>query len=208
MENNVLKEFSSIERNIRRNNLTVLCLIGLMAVMVITFAVTLYKIDTYYASNRLILERDGYIHKSSVISDKESLQIEIKDFMTSFYQTFYTFNQFSLDKNINLGLYKGDESIRNIYTRYKNEDWYNTIIQQNIDQVSEINQEGFRIDVSVYPYNVAVDGVMMLRKGDQVKRFVLRGTCQLEVVTRDFPKNPHGLFIRGWKEEKFDLIQK
>lgn len=206
MENNVLKEFSSIEKNIRRNNLTVLCLIGLMVVMVITFAITLYKLDTYYASNRLILERDGYIHKASVISEKESLEIEIKDFMTSFYHTFYSFNQFSMDKNINLGLYKGDESLRNLYVKYKNDDWYNTIIQQNIDQTSQISDNGYTIDVSVYPYKVSVQGVMILRMGEQIKQFVLKGTCSLEVVNRDFPKNPHGLFIRGWNEEKFELV--
>jgi hypothetical protein len=207
MENRVLKEFASIEKNVRRNNLTVIGLIALMAVMVIVFALTLYRIDTFYASNRLVLERDGYVHRASMMSEKESLEIEIKDFMTSFYHTFYTFNQFSMDKNINLGLYKGDESIRTLYAKYKDDGWYNTVIQQNIDQIAEIKDNGFTIDVSVYPYRVSVDGLMALRKGDQTKQFILKGSCLVEVVTRDFPKNPHGFFIRGWKEDKYEVGQ-
>lgn len=207
MENSVFKEFTNIERNIRRNNLTVIGLILLMIVMVITFVVALFKINTFYASNRLVLERDGYVHKASLISSKDALEIEIKDFMTSFYNSFYTFNQFSLDKNINIGLYKGDESIRNLYVKYKNDSWYNTVIQQNIDQVSAVNDDGFTIDVSVYPYKVSVKGLMTLRKGEQTKHFVLNGTCLVEVVTRDFPKNPHGLFIRNWQEDKFEVNQ-
>jgi hypothetical protein len=67
-----------------------------------------------------------------------------------------------------------------------------------------VKDNGFSVDVSVYPYQVTVEGIMSLRKGDQTKQFLLKGTCQIEVVTRDFPKNPHGLFIRGWKEEKFE----
>jgi hypothetical protein len=207
MENAVFKEFTNIEKNIRRNNLTVIGLIFLMIIMVITFVVALFKIDAYYASNRLVLERDGYVHKVSLISSKDALEIEIKDFMTSFYNSFYTFNQFSLDKNINIGLYKGDESIRNLYVKYKNDSWYNTVIQQNIDQVAEINEDGFTIDVSVYPYKVSVKGLMTLRKGEQLKHFILNGTCSVEVVTRDFPKNPHGLFIRNWMEEKYEVKQ-
>lgn len=207
MENSVFKEFTNIERNIRRNNLTVIGLILLMIVMVITFVVALFKIDTFYASNRLVLERDGYVHKASLISSKDALEIEIKDFMASFYNSFYTFNQFSLDKNINIGLYKGDESIRNLYVKYKNDSWYNTVIQQNIDQVSAVNDDGFTIDVSVYPYKVSVKGLMTLRKGEQIKHFVLNGTCLVEAVTRDFPKNPHGLFIRNWQEDKFEVNQ-
>lgn len=207
MENPILKEFTTIERNIRRNNLTVIGLIALMMVMVVVFVVALFKINSFYASNRLVLERDGYVHKVSMISEKDALEIEIKDFMTSFYSSFYSFNQFNLDKNINMGLYKGDESLRGLYVKYKNEDWYNTVIQQNIDQVSQIKDDGFTLDVSVYPYKVSVQGVMVLRKGDQQKQFVLNGTCMVEVVTRDFPKNPHGLFIRGWREEKFEVNQ-
>lgn len=204
MENNVLKEFSGIEKTIRRNNLVVVSLIGLVALMAVVFAVSLYRMNLYYATNRLVLEGDGTVHRTAVMSQKEALEIEIKDFMTSFYATFYSFDQFSMDKNINLGLYKGDESLRSLYTRYKDDGWYNTVIQQNIEQVSEIDTNGFSIDVSGYPYKVMVTGSMLLRKGEQQKRFVLNGSCQIETVTRDFPKNPHGLLIRHWKEEKYE----
>jgi len=180
-------------------------LLILMVVMIVAFSTVLYKMNVFYARNRLILDSDGSIRKVSVISQKEALTIEIKDFMCSFYNTFYSFNQYNIDSCLNLGFYKGDESLRNLYAQYKNDGWYNTIIQENVSQTSAINMDGFQIDVNAYPYKVAVNGLMTLRQGDVVRKFRLNGTCTVESVTPNFPRNPHGLFIRGWREDKHEL---
>lgn len=201
----ILKEFVNIEKNIRKNNTAILAIAGVMMVMVIAFSVVIYKLNVFYASHRLVLESEGTVRRARVISEKEALIVEIKDFMCSFYSTFYSFNQYNIDSCLNLAFYKGDESLRNLYAKYKNEGWYNTILQENIYQTSTIDLNGFDIDVSSYPYNVSVRGIMILRKGDEVKRFSISGSCHLEQIARNFPKNPHGLFIRGWKEEKHEL---
>jgi hypothetical protein len=202
---NVLNEFVDIEKNIRRNNLAVIGFFILCIVMVITFGVVTYKMNTYYASHRLILEPDGAVRKASMISEKDALIIQIQDFMSTFYSTYYSFNQYSIDSLVNLGLYKGDQSLRDLYNQYKNDGWYNTIIQENVTQNSTIDPKGFVINITCYPYQVSVKGAMILRKGDVTKKFYLGGSCLLESITPNFPKNPHGLFIRNWKEKKYEL---
>jgi hypothetical protein len=200
---NILKQFVNIEKNIRRNNMAIIGLVVVMITMVITFGVTTFKTNTYFAAHRLVLEGDGLVRRASMMAEKDALIIEIKDFMNSFYHTFYTFDEYTIDSCLNLGFYKGDESLRTLYIQYKNEGWYNTILQENLSQSAHLNPDGFKIDVSAYPYKLSVTGVMILRRNKEVKRFALNGSCYLEQVTRNFPKNPHGFYIRNWKEERY-----
>jgi hypothetical protein len=205
---NVLEEFANIEKNVRRNNIAILGLIGLMAFMIIVFSITAYKLSTYFASHEKILEADGAVRHAAMVTEKEAIEIEIKDFMCSFYNTFYSFTQYNIDSCINLGMYKGDESLRDLYFRDTNSGWYNTIIQEGITQTSIIDPTSFNIDVTTYPYHVSVRGLMTCRKELTVRHFILNGSCTLERVKPDWPKNPHGFFIHGWVEDKREIEEK
>ena len=195
-----LSEFNNIEKNIRRNNAVVLGLIVLFGVVIISFGWFSFKTSTYFANHQLILESNGEVRNVKGISNSEAKIIEIKDHLSKFYDSFYSFDQFNMDNKINTGLWLGDESLRRLYERYKGDSWYNNIIQYNISQTSSI-LEFEKVDISVYPYIVKIKGVMNLRQGDKIQRFTLNGSCTVEDVGRDFPRNPHGLFIRNWVEE-------
>lgn len=201
----ILNDFNNIEKNISRNNYTVIGLIVLMCLMIVCFTVYVFKTATYFSNSQIVLESTGEIRKIHRVSPMEALEIEAKDHMARLYGTLYTFDQFNLDKQINAGLWLGDESLRKLYERYKNDGWYNNIIQYNIVQTAEVGD--IRIDLSVYPYKVYISGVILLRQADKVEKFSLNGSCVLETASRDFPKNPHGLFIRNWIEEPLKKIE-
>jgi len=86
----------------------------------------MYKTSTYFAKNRLVLEADGAVRRASMMAEKEALLIEIKDFMNSFYHTFYTFDEYTIDSCLNLGFYKGMRVYGRIYSIQKRS-WYNTM---------------------------------------------------------------------------------
>jgi hypothetical protein len=194
------KSFNDIERNIRQNNLAMIGLFILLFTLIIAFSISFYKMYVYESSRYLVLQSDGVPVRTHAVSGREAQIIEIKDFMSSFYGTFYSFDQYTIDTCLNLAFYKGDESLRNLYARYRNQGWYNTILQDNISQRAVI--ESFDIDVDSYPFKVSVKGTLYLQQADNVRKIPLNGSCQLFEVTRQFPRNPHGLFIHNWKEDR------
>ena len=200
----ILEGYNNIEKNLRRNNFTVLGLIALVGIMIICFSVYVYKTATYFSNNQFVLD-NGEVRKISLVSANEAREIEAKDHIARFYASFYTYDQFNLDAQLNTGFWLGDESLRHLYDRYKTDGWYSNIIQYNINQVAE--PEEIHVDMTSYPYKVTVKGVVNLRQGDKVEKYSLCGSCILENVARNFPKNPHGLFIRNWQEEPMKKIE-
>lgn len=196
----IMEEFNNIEKNIRRNNIFVMAMTLLVGVIIISYAIFVYQTAKYFRNQGIGIElASGSVMTLKSLPMAEQKLIEIKSHMRQFYSSFYSFDQYNMEQQLNAGLWLGGESLRKLYDSYKNDDWYNNIIQYNIFQSATIHE--YMVDADKYPYQVKVKGILTLRKEKEIQRFQLNGSCTLENVTRDFPKNPHGLFIRNWKED-------
>ncbi|MFO7655665.1 MAG: hypothetical protein R6W78_01215 [Bacteroidales bacterium] len=197
----ILKEHSNIEKHIRKTNLVVWLLFGIVCIIIISFSVFFYRLSVFYSSNQLILEHDGSVRKVGVISENEAREIEIKDHLARFIDNFYSFDQNTIDKNINASLWLGGDCIKNLYFKYKNNNWYNKVIQLNIIQEAVPDYDQFKVDISTYPYKASASAVLYLKQGNATEKFQLNISCTLENVSRNFPNNPHGLFITELSEQ-------
>lgn len=193
----IIGHFNDIEKNIRRNNATVRWLIILFCVMVVCFTYAIVRLNIYYSDKQLILESDGEIRKiRSRITQNEALTIECRHHINMLYGSLYTMNQFNFEKQIESAYWLGDESIRDAYRKYKNQGWYDQLLKDNIEIESEVVLVD--VDLTRYPYPVTVQGFVAFRKGFSSEKFILDGTCFIKKTARNYPHNPHGLFIINW----------
>jgi hypothetical protein len=193
----IIGHFNDIERNIRRNNTIVRWLIVLFCIMVVCFSYAVIRLNIYYSDKQLILESDGEVRKiKDRITRDEALKIECQHQISMLYGSLYTMNQFNFEKQIEAAYWLGDESIRDAYRKYKNQGWYDQLLKDNIEVESEV--VSVDVDLTRYPYPVTVQGYVVFRKGFSNEKFILDGTCQIKKASRNYPHNPHGLFIMNW----------
>ncbi|MBN1184038.1 MAG: hypothetical protein JXB49_17220 [Bacteroidales bacterium] len=196
----IIGHFNDIEKNIRRNNAIVRWLIILFCVMTVCFTYAIIRLNIYYSDKQLILESDGEVRKiRDRITRDEALTIECKHHINMLYGSLYTMNQFNFEKQIEAAYWLGDESIRDAYRKYKNQGWYDQLLKDNIEIEGEV--VSVDVDLTRYPYPVTVQGFVVFRKGFSSEKFILDGTCLIKKTVRNYPHNPHGLFIMNWNPQ-------
>ena len=168
--------------------------------MVVCFTYSLIKLNIYYSDKQFILEEDGTVRKvKDRITQDDALKIECQDHIYLLYKSLYSVNQYNYDKQVESALWLGDETIRDAYKTCKKQGWYDQLLRDNIEIESEISS--IDIDLSQYPYPVNVQGFISFRKGVSTEKFILNGTCLIKETDRNFPHNPHGLYIVNWIPE-------
>ncbi len=201
----ILKTHANIEKGIKRNNIITIGLMVLFGLMIVVFGFSTYLIYVYLDNSRLILSADGTAQKMQRIDAEDALMIECKHHIQLLYESFYSFDQFNYRQQIDKAFWLGDRSIRELYSTKKAQNFYSRIVQNDIDVWSEI--DSISVDIQSEPYPVFVKGRMYLRQGLSTKVISLDGKCNLSHVSRNFPKNPHGLFICNWEELPQSIIE-
>lgn len=202
----IIDHYNDIVKGQRVNNIKTRGIIILFGVMVLVYPVFLIGVVKHFDSNRIILEADGQPRNFKVVNEKQAREIEAKAHMERFYKTFYSFSVHNIDKNIEDAMWLGDKSIEKLYMYYKDElNWYNVLMKDNIIQISEIVE--INIDMGQYPYKVEIKGIMHLYRELVEKTYWLNGSCYLENIDPQYPRNPNGFLIRNWEQDELIPIE-
>lgn len=182
----------------------------------ITYASTAITIVTlvlfFLRSNKAIDESRAYLYyvKSSGeivplewINRRDNIEIEIKHHLQMVVDNFYSLNQFTWeDKVVNKAFWLGD--FEKLHAYRESSGYYNKFIQYNVIQEAVLPPENIEvssIDKENFSFNIIVNITM------NAKKYVLFARGKIKVTDRNFPYNPHGLWVYDYIEDQLTEVE-
>lgn len=186
---------------IRNSIITYSCVVIAITAMILCF-VTISK-QTEESRNYLYMVRsDGEVVPMEWVNRRDNLEIEMKHHLEMMVDNLYSINQFNFEeKVINKGFWLGD--FEPLHNNRRAKGYYNIFVQSNIEQDAFVlpqNIELERISNTKSKFRIVID--MKRNYGNTEKKFVIFATGEIEEKKRNFPNNPHGLWITKYAEEK------
>jgi len=162
----------------------------------------------YLTSLKSVDESRKYIYLVSTEGDlvpliqadrRENIAIEIKHHLTMFINDFYTLNQFNWEANVEKALWLGE--FEQHHQKRVNEGYYNRFIQFGYTQEGVLYPENIELRQTANGaiFNIIINLSETVDR--RVNKFSIFAKGEIVVTNRNFPHNPHGLFISNYLEE-------
>lgn len=164
--------------------------------------------NTLYA-----VANDGSIIPVSAAEKRENKAIEMAHHLYMFVDNYYNINQNNWERKVDKALWLGD--LRNDYTNRNNEGYYTNIVQWGVERQAELKTED--IELNFADENTAAFKITFNVKEIYVDRNSTKAISKdylyfvqgvVKTVDRNFPWNPHGLYIVNFREDKRVEIKK
>jgi hypothetical protein len=201
----ILDTYRGIIVGVRKNAIKTYSMTIVLIVVIIAFAFVTLKLYELSKANTMILEYDGYVRSATSINSDTALTIRCKTFVDDFSSHFFSFNSLNLQQNLEYALELGDNSVKNAYMAFRNKNWYNDVITNNLDQsitltriVTEQSAEGF----SVYCESI-VTIQDISGKGDKIN-YGLTFSFLAKQIRPEYPRFKQGFFIENFN---YDIKQ-
>lgn len=189
----VVNAYNSIDKSLSKfRNLTLIISVG----SIIACCFMGYLLYEQSSKDMWAVDKQGDIVSLTKINSNEAFKIEADNMIRMFYSRFFTYDKSNYKEQVELGLYLGGESVKRLYETYVANNWFNTIINNDIIVVSTVKD----IQLEVTGSNKAV----FLVKGEQelirhnvkeLRSLNIKGTVYAHPNGRVVQKNPHGLKI-------------
>ncbi len=142
--------------------------------------------------------------KAKIADNAVQRDLEIIDHIARFHEKFYNLapNPETLDENIDIALSLADRSALLMDNRRREQQFYTNLVTMGI--VEEIFIDSTVVNTAVYPYKAYTYGHLYMTRSSNVTRYDYESSCQL-VETDRTTKNPHGLMIEKFKEERVEI---
>lgn len=128
------------------------------------------------------------------------LEIEAKAHLERFHYAFYGLTPDTYDDQLEKALWLGNASVDEVYRQKKADGVYNRILQYALVQKVDSVKSSLDLSESPYPFNTQV--FFSIYRGNAREAYQLMTSGKLLPVQRSFPKNPHGLLITGFYENR------
>lgn len=198
------------------NNIRKFLIVNSLVTLALTSITIVSFILMYKMSRNAVIESREFIYAYNTEGDiipmkwvqrRDNVEIEIRHHLQMFVKNFYDLNLQKWESNINKALYLGD--FEKIHTHRLNEGYYNKFIQFNVVQEAELYPENIEVDMTDEPYSFRLLIVIKESYGGQTKIFNVFAKGEIkELADRNFPWNPHGLFIENYLEEQIIKVDK
>tara|TARA_R110002096_G_scaffold397871_1_gene593838 strand:- start:210 stop:707 length:498 start_codon:yes stop_codon:yes gene_type:complete len=163
-------------------------------------------------NHALVLSANGEIMPLKWVERKEVADIQLKDHLTKWFDSYYTFDQSNMitQREKGLWLISGEEG-KKLEEFYESKGWYNDIIRKSLGQKSNIIDGSIETSGYDSPYNfkctVAIT-VYPLTRQDLADTYHMTVLGQLSFVEPNWPLNIHGLLIHNYRESPWIKIEK
>ena len=192
---------NDIRKFLIRNSIVTysMCAIAVVS-MLLTFLASSKSVDE--SRKYLYMVRtDGEVVPLEWVNRRENISVEMKHHLTMFADNFYTLDQFTWENRVEKALWLGD--IEQLHIRRTNEGYYNRFIQFGVEQKAVLYPENIEL---TQDDNGTVQFRIMINLTEQVNKqpisYVIFAKGMVRIAEREFPHNPHGLFIENYLEEK------
>ena len=168
-------------------------------------------IANFFTSSKAVDESRKYLYMVNTEGEiiplawanrRDNLAVEMKHHIQIFVENFYSLNQNNWESRVEKALWLGDFEQQHI--RRSNDGFYNRFIQFGIAQEGYAEPENIEL-VSAADNSVVFRIIINLTEyvdKKNVNRYSIFGTGRIKMTDRNFPKNPHGMYIENFVEEK------
>jgi len=195
----ILETYKGIIVGVRKNAIKTYSMAIIVIILIISFSFVTLKLFEMSQANTQILEWDGYVRSTTAINPDTAVVIRCKAFTDDFSSHFFAFNSLNFKKNLEYSLELGDNSIKNTYLAFRSKNWYNDIIQNNLDQgirISSIDIQNKGRDFMVYCR--AVLTIQDISGTGNKIEYALLYSFVAKQIRPEYPRFKQGFFIEGF----------
>lgn len=203
-----MKAENDIRKILIRNSLITYAAVAIaLGAMILNFLTTKSAVEESRKYLYMVRE-SGEIVPMEYINRRENLSIEIKHHLQMMVDNFYTLNQFNWEeKSVNKAFWLGD--FENLHTARQNKGYYNRFIQYNVEQQADLRPHNIELELAdnEYRFKIMID-LKVSQTGGASSKWVIFAKGKVSEKTRNFPHNPHGLWISEYLEEQIVEVEK
>ena len=178
---------------------------GAVAIAVVALIMNYLTVRSAMEESRkylYVVKESGEIVPMEYINRRENLSIEVKHHLQMMVDNFYNLNQFNWEeKSINKAFWLGD--LEKLHLSRQNKGYYNRFIQYNIEQDAILWPKNIELQLidGEYHFRIMID-LKVSQQGGAFTKWVVFAKGVVSEKTRNFPHNPHGLWIKDYIEEQ------
>lgn len=195
------EEKINLYKKIRLNNAIVWTVVFAFTLTSIINAVVSRQNKKDILNGIMAVNQEGDIIPLKWLDRRENIHVEIKQHLKLFHEYFYQYNAYNVDTNISRALWLGDVSIEEMYTKRLNDGWYNKVVNLGILQKIDFDPDKIKIDGIKEPFYFEFPLTVTIEQGRSIKKYSFVTAGYIYVLEkRNFPLNPHGLYITQFSE--------
>lgn len=201
----ILETYKGIIVGVRKNAIKTYSMTIIVVTLIICFSFGVIKLFQMSQQNTQILEYDGHVRSATAVNPDSAVVIRCKAFVDDFSSHFFAFNSLNFKKNLEYSLELGDNSIKNTYLAFRNKNWYNDIIQNNLDQsitITSIKTERGKNGIMIYCK--AVITIQDISGNGNRIDYDLVYSFLAKRIRPEYPRFKQGFFIEGFN---YDIKQ-
>ena len=203
-----MKAENDIRKILIRNSLITYAAVAIaLGAMILNFLTTKSAVEESRKYLYMVRE-SGEIVPMEYLNRRENLSIEVKHHLQMMVDNFYTLNQFNWEeKSVNKAFWLGD--FENLHTARQNKGYYNRFIQYNVEQQADLRPHNIELELAdnEYRFKIMID-LKVSQTGGASSKWVIFAKGKVSEKTRNFPHNPHGLWISEYLEEQIVEVEK
>ncbi len=195
----------NIHKLITQNNLILYLAIVVNIVLIVNSylicrEVIRQKRDELYAVNF-----EGEIVPLSWVERRDKIAVEIKNHLQIFVHRFYSFNEYNFEQRANLALEIAD--VEDLYILRCNKRVYENTTMFHLSHEAILLPEHITIVEDQDEWSVEFEFTSRCLGADGIVSDIKQYSCsgKLRFTTRNFPNNPHGIFIYNFMEREIPL---
>lgn len=202
-----MKAENEIRKILIRNSLITWGAVAVaLGAMILNFLSTRSAIDESRKYLYMVRE-SGEVIPMEQVNRRENLSIEVKHHLQMLVDNFYSLDQFNWEeKSVNRAFWLGD--MEKIHIARQNKGYYNRFIQYNIEQEANLwprNIELTEVD-GKFHFKIMID-LKVSQPGGTYTKWIVFAKGVVSEKTRNFPHNPHGLWVSDYIEEQIVEIK-
>lgn len=158
-------------------------------------------------SNMIVVTTDGRILQADIAISSEGRKIEMRHHVERFLDMYYGYDQNNRTDRNERALWLIESGAgKKLNDYYAQTGWFNNVVRYNLSQSVEIQSIDIEGEDEPWIFS-ATAFVNVKREGAKPGRYRLKSRGQLINVSRDYPKNPHGLLIINYRESPLEKLQ-
>lgn len=202
-----MKTENEIRKILIRNSLITYAAVAVaLGAMIANVLVTRSAIDQS-REYLYMVRQSGEIVPMEQVNRRENLAIEVKHHLQMLVDNFYNLNQFNWeDKSVNKAFWLGD--MEKIHIARQNKGYYNRFIQYNIEQEANLWPRNIEITETdgKFHFKIMID-LKVSQPGGGFTKWIVFAKGAVSEKSRNFPHNPHGLWVSDFIEEQIIEIK-
>lgn len=199
---------NDIRKSLIRNSLTTYACVFVACVAMVLYFMSANKAVDESRKYLYMIKESGEVVPMEWVNRRDNVEIEMKHHLQMLVDDFYSLNQFNWEeKAINKAFWLGD--MEKIHIDRENKGYYNRFIQYNVVQEAELHPEDIELVRSTensYSFKIIIHLSESYLEAKNEYLVFARG--KIKITDRNFPHNPHGMFVEEYVEDRLEKLEK